>query len=84
MSIKQQTDKNIKLTNKLINYLVKGKNIPSLPKDVSFVPFSNSDQKLNKENEKLLDALQKEENPVVKAIEPRSNKGDWEITPVNF
>ena len=84
MSIKQQTDKNIQLINKLMKFIVKDKDVHSLPKDVSYVPFSNSDQKLNKANEILLKALQKEDRPVVKATEPSSNKGHWEITPVNF
>lgn len=84
MSKKVQTSKNIDLTQKLISYLLNGKNIPNLPQDVSFVPFSKSDKKLNKANEELLEALSKEEKPVVIAEEPKTNKGSWNITPANF
>lgn len=84
MSIKTQTVKNIDLTEKLIAYILKGKNLPHLPKDVSFVPFSKSDKKLNKANQELLETLSKEEKPVVKAEESKTNKGSWNIIPVNF
>lgn len=84
MSNKMQTSKNIELTGKLLDYLTKGKNIPELPQDVSFVPFSNTDTRLNKANEELLAALSKEDKPVVKAEEPKSKKDSWVITPVNF
>lgn len=84
MSTKTQTTKNIDLTEKLITYIMKGKNLPSLPKDVSFVPFSKSDKKLNQANEELLESLSKEEKPVVIAEESKTNKGSWNITPVNF
>lgn len=84
MSKKMQTSKNIELTHKLINYLVKGKNVPDLPQDVSFVPFSKTDKKLNSANEKLLEALSKEDKPIVIAEEPNTSKESWKITPVNF
>ena len=84
MSIRMQTLKNIDLTEKLIAYILKGKNLPTLPRDVSFVPFSKSDKKLNKANEELLESLAKEEKPVVIAEEPKVNKGSWNIIPVNF
>lgn len=84
MSKNAQTTKNIELTHKLISYLMHGKNIPNLPQDVSFVPFSKSDKKLNKANEELLESLSKEEKPVVIAEEPKTNQGIWKITPANF
>lgn len=84
MSIKTQTVKNIDLTEKLIAYILKGKNVPNLPQDVSFVPFSKSDKKLNKANEELLETLSKEEKPVVIAEEPKTNQGTWKIIPANF
>lgn len=84
MSKKAQTSKNIDLTQKLISYLVSGKNVPNLPQDVSFVPFSSTDKKLNKANEELLESLSKEEKPVAIAKEPKTNNGNWNITPVNF
>lgn len=84
MSKKAQTSKNIVLTHKLINYIVKGKNVPELPEDVSFVPFSKNDEKLNEANEELLMSLSGEDKPVVKAEEPKNSKGNWNIIPVNF
>lgn len=84
MSSKLQTIKNIELTQKLIQYLVEGKDVPQLPEDVSFVPFSNSDLKLNEANEKLLENLSIEENPIAIAQEPKSSKEQWKIIPVNF
>lgn len=83
MSKKVQTAKNIDLTHKLIEYLVKGKNIPDLPGDVSFVPFSKTDKKLNQANEELLRIISKDK-PVAIAEEPLNNNAPWVITPVNF
>jgi len=79
-----QTSKNIDLTQKLIDYLVNGKNVPELPQDVSFVPFSKSDKKLNEANEELLENISKEDKPVAIAKEPQTKKDSWEIIPVNF
>ncbi|OGE19743.1 hypothetical protein A3J21_01110 [Candidatus Daviesbacteria bacterium RIFCSPLOWO2_02_FULL_43_11] len=84
MSKKIQTEKNIDLTHKLIEYLVKGKNVPSLPRDVSFVPFSNTDKKLNQANGELLKKISSDEKPVAIAEEPKNEKDSWVITPVNF
>lgn len=84
MSNKIQTSKNIDLTQKLIEYLVNGKDVPELPNDVSFVPFSNTDKKLNQANEELLEKISRNEKPVVKAEEPKNKKDSWIITPVNF
>lgn len=83
MSKKVQTAKNIDLTQKLIDYLVKDKNVPDLPQDVSFVPFSSTDKRLNKANAELLESLSGEK-PVAIAEEPKTNKESWKITPVNF
>lgn len=83
MSNKVQTDKNIKLTCKLLDYLANSSNVPNFPEDVSFVPFSKTDKKLNIENEKLIGFLS-EEKPVVIAEEPKTSKESWKITPVNF
>lgn len=84
MSKKIQTSKNIDLTQKLIKYLMTGDDIPELPEDVSFVPFSKTDEKLNKANQELLEILSKEEKPVVKAQEPQTLNEAWKITPINF
>ncbi len=84
MSNNVQALKNIDLTHKLIEFLVKGKNVPELPQDVSFVPFSKNDKKLNIANKTLLDDLIKNNKPVAKAEEPRTSKDSWLITPMNF
>ncbi len=84
MGTKLQTEKNIDLTHKLIDYLVNGKAVPELPQDVSFVPFSKTDKKLNKVNNELLVAISKQEKPVAIAEEPKSSAEPWKITPVNF
>lgn len=84
MSNRMQTTKNIELSGKLMAYLVKGKNVPELPQDVSFVPFSSTDKKLNEANGELLDSISKGDKPVVIANEPKTSKGVWELIPVNF
>lgn len=84
MSKKMQTLKNIDLTQKLIEFLIKGKNVPELPQDVSFVPFSKSDKKLNTANEELLENLFKKDNLIAIAKEPKNSKESWQIIPVNF
>lgn len=84
MGNKIQTSKNIELTQKLIRFLVKGKDVPNLPEDVSFVPFSKTDKNLNKANQELLESISKEEKPVAIATESKSIKGSWEITPANY
>ena len=84
MSKDVQTKKNIDLTQRLIEYILKGKDVPELPQDVSFVPFSNDDNELNKANEELLESLSKEDKPVVKAEEPKNKKESWKIIPINF
>lgn len=84
MSNKKQTSKNIELTQKLIEYIIKGEDVPELPEDVSFVPFSKKDKMLNKANEELLENLSKEDKPIAIAEEPESKNAPWKITPVNF
>ncbi len=84
MGKKVQISKNIELTHRFIEYLVKGTGIPDLPDDVSFVPFSKTDKKLNEVNEELLETLSTEEKPIAKVEEPETKTGSWKITPVNF
>lgn len=84
MSKKLQTSKNIELTHKLIEYLLQGEDVPELPQNVSFVPFSKTDKKLNKANTELLESLSQEEKPLAIAQEPQNKKDSWKIIPVNF
>ena len=83
MSNKAQTSKNIELTHKFISYLLTAKSVPNLPQDISFVPFSKRDSKLNSANEKLLKSLI-EESPVARVEEPQADSSNWRIIPVNF
>ena len=84
MSKNEQTSKNLALTYRLIDYISTGEDVPDLPPDVSFIPFSRSDKKLNKENEELLKLLSQDEDPVVMAQEPETEEGSWKLVPVNF
>lgn len=84
MGTKTQTTKNIDLSYKLMDYLVNGEDVPVLPQDVSFVPFSKTDKKLNAANEKLLEVIFEEDKPVARAEEPQTKKEPWKIIPVNF
>ncbi len=84
MSTKVQTDKNIELAGKLLKYLTKSNDVPELPQDVSFVPFSNTDKELNQANGELLEKISSDEKPVAIAEEPKNKKDSWIITPVNF
>lgn len=84
MGTKAQTAKNIDLSHKLMDYLINGDDVPVLPQDVSFVPFSKTDKKLNKANQELLGAISKEDKPVAIAEEPKTSKAPWVIIPVNF
>lgn len=83
MSTKLQTTKNIDLTYKLMEFLLHANDVPSLPDDVSFVPFSKGDKKLNEENEILLQRITKEGKPVVKAEELSAQNNKWKITLIN-
>lgn len=84
MSNKKQTQKNIDLNHKLFKFLSTAGKLPKLPENVSFVPFSYKNNALNEANEELLKSLSSEKKPVVKAEEPRTSKGNWKFTPVNF
>lgn len=84
MSNKIQTSKNIELTGKLFDYLLKSGNFSGLPDNASVVPFSKTDKKLNRENERLVENLKEVGNPIVIAEEPKSKSDSWSLTPVNF
>ncbi len=83
MSNNTQSRKNIKLTQKLAEYLVEH-GVEGMPKNASFVPFSAKDKELNAANKKLLKSLRHEKKPVIKAQEPSTSKGQWTFTPLTF
>ena len=79
---KKQLEKNIKLSQKLADFLAKNpKNMKSVSKDSSFVVFSATDKLLNKINEKLIKSLEKEGRIVIKAQETKKSKFPWVFTP---
>lgn len=81
MSKKQQTEKNLKLSVKLADFIADN---PQLSKSVisgaSVVPFSINDENLNKENEKLVEELLEEGKKVIKAKEIDNIKNPWKFT----
>ena len=75
--------KNIDLSEKLAVFIAKNPDeVKNLPEDASFVAFSSTDKKLNDENKKLLESLQKEGRKVIKAEETNDKHNPWKFTPV--
>ncbi len=80
MSKKQQLDKNMRLTAKLADFITSHPEVnKSIPSGVSIVPFSASDDILNKMNEKLIPCLIEEGKKVVKAEETKNSKQPWKF-----
>ncbi|MDP2671925.1 MAG: hypothetical protein Q8O68_00250 [Candidatus Daviesbacteria bacterium] len=80
MSKKQQLDKNMKLTVKLADFIASHPEVnKSIPSGASIVPFSASDNVLNKMNENLIPGLKEEGKIVVKAKETKNKKEPWEF-----
>ncbi len=83
MSTKTQTEKNLKLSEKLADFLVSHPEVSkTLPDDASFVTFSAEDSQLNETNEKLIQELLEEGRHVVKAQETHNKQHPWEFSPV--
>ena len=83
MSKKQQTKKNLDLTVKLSDFIASHPELyQTTISGVSIVPFSATDQKLNTENEKLVEGLLEEGKRVVKAQETKNKNTPWEFIPV--
>lgn len=79
---KKQLEKNIKLSQKLADFLAKNpKHMKSVSKDSSFVVFSATDKLLNKINEKLIKSLEKDGRIVIKAQETKKSEPLWVFTP---
>lgn len=81
MSKKQQAQGNLHLTVKLTDYLSKNPEIDKhvWESGVSLVPFSANDNRLNKENDKLVEELLAEGKIVVKAEETKNSKEPWKF-----
>lgn len=84
MSNKKQTSKNLDLTNKLFDYLLKSNALLHFPKNASVVPFSKNNKKLNKENETLIENLKEEGRPIIIAREPKTKSASWKLTPLSY
>lgn len=80
MSKKQQLDKNMKLTVKLADFIASHPDINRcIPSGASIVPFSASNDVLNRMNEQLIPGLKEEGKIVVKAKETKNIKEPWEF-----
>ena len=83
MSTKIQAEKNLKLSEKLADFLVSHPEVSKkLPDDASFVTFSAGDKNLNEVNKKLIKELLEEGKRVVKAQETNNEKQPWEFSPI--
>jgi hypothetical protein len=83
MSTKTQAEKNLKLSEKLADFLVSHPEVSKkLPDDASFVTFSVEDKNLNEVNKILIKELLEEGKRVVKAQETNNEKQPWEFSPV--
>ena len=83
MNTKIQTEKNLKLSEKLADFLVSHPEVSKgLPDDASFVTFSAEDSQLNETNEELIKELLEEGKHVVKAQETNDEKYPWQFSPV--
>lgn len=80
MSKKQQLDKNMRLTAKLADFIASHPEINrSIPSGASIVPFSASDNILNRMNEKLIPGLKEEGKTIVKAEETKNKREPWKF-----
>ncbi|MFZ5933187.1 MAG: DUF5647 family protein [Patescibacteria group bacterium] len=74
----KQLEKNIKLSEKLSEYLASNPAAAKkVPKGASFVVFSFKDKELNRLNKELVKSLKHEGKKVVEAKEQDSKKEPW-------
>jgi hypothetical protein len=76
MSKKQQIQKNLKLSEELMEYLADNP-YNSKEKNVSFVVFTQNDKELNKLNSNLINSLIEEGKHVIKAIQTSDKNHPW-------
>ncbi len=78
MSKSKQLVKNVKLSEKLAEYIASNPSaVKKVPTGASFVVFSSSDEELNKLNQELVKSLKSEGKKVVKAEEKENKKQPW-------
>ena len=76
-----QGKKNAKLSEQLATYIINNpKSTKGFPERVTFIAFSPDDEKLNKENERLVESVKKEDTTVVKAQKTNNPKKPWNFT----
>lgn len=74
----KQLEKNIKLSEKLAEYLASNPDAAGkIPRGASFVVFSSKDKALNRINRKLVESLKSEGKRVVEAREQKDRKNPW-------
>ncbi|KKT67641.1 MAG: hypothetical protein UX25_C0037G0002 [Candidatus Woesebacteria bacterium GW2011_GWC2_45_9] len=77
----KQLEKNIKLSEKLAEYIASTPSaVKNIPAGASFVVFSSKDEELNKLNSKLVVSLKSEGKKVVKATEEKNKKTPWSFS----
>lgn len=79
MPTKVQIDKNLKLSEKLLEYLSKNPRLDD-ESEISYIIISNEDSQLNEINLNLAKSLIKEGKKVVKAFEPTSESAPWKFS----
>ena len=78
MPTKTQVTKNLKLSEKLLEYLANNPNASS-EKNVSYIVISKEDNELNKLNMNLARSLIKEGKRVIKATETGDKHNPWKF-----
>ena len=78
MSTKLQIKKNLRLSEKLLDYLSKHPR-NNKQENISYIVFTKEDNELNKENLVMAKSLAKEGKRVVKAIETNNKSTPWEF-----
>lgn len=80
MPTKLQIDKNLKLSEKLLDYLTD--NPQEHEKNVSYIVITKEDNDLNNENLSMAKNLIKSGRKVIKAIETNSKSTPWKFASI--
>ncbi len=84
MTKQQQTTANMKLLEKLTEYLAENpQEDTEKGRESSYVLFSSQNDELNVMNERLLRALINEGDKVIKAEETKDKTIPWKFTPIS-
>ena len=81
MTRNAQAVKNLKLSQKLAEYIAKNPDaVKNLPKNSSFIVFSSIDESLNKANEGFINSVLAEGKKVIKAIQTKDKQNPWKFS----